>query len=128
MILTKLHIFSVYATFIFVAVLAVLTSNFYFDTVISIIQSNKSNFVRISLCAVGIYLFIKFKSLSFWFNILVFAIWGYGCIKILQLQMQNDGIFHQLNWLVLVMFVLIVISLVSLFFGSFKHYYFKSKQ
>jgi hypothetical protein len=126
--LTKLHIFSVYATFVFVTLLAILTSNFYLNSVISVIQENRSNFIRISLCIVGIYLFIKFKSLSFWFNVFVFSVWGYGCIQILQLQIQNDGIFYQLNWLILVMFVLIVISFVSLFLGSYKSYYFKPKQ
>ena len=106
----SLHSIAVYLVYTLVLALSLQYWYFNIDNISILISENIDVLVKVLLSLVGIALFLKPKRLSLWYNILLFIYWGMGSAIVIGIQLNNDGVFYQWNWVNLV-----ILGAISLF-------------
>lgn len=103
-----LHTVSVYLVYSLVLVLALQYWYFNINDISLLVSEKIDVLARIVLSVLGLVLFLKPRKLSLWYNNLLFAYWGIGSVILIEIQLNNDGVFYQWNWLNLVTLAAII--------------------
>lgn len=118
-----LHSIAVYLVYSLVLVLALQYWYFNINDISLLISENIDVLARVLLSVLGMALFLKPGRLSLWYNTLLFIYWGLGSAILIEIQLNNDGVFHQWNWVNLVILGAIIFSAGSLVSANCRSHY-----